>query len=250
MAYIPMAETEAQSMGGEFGLLEPGAYIAVITEAYFTKSKKGDAAMVIKYDIADGDHKGFFSAQQYPPQEWLMAEGKGAPYSRYRLDCITTSNSSATTTFDAVKVYDYYAMQYINGGKIGDLMADHFKGRYFGVVINIEDYEYKGEAKQRNYIAEWHTAQEIKAGQYTDKNGTIKQISVPKAHKKGKPQGVQSTPTTQAPGSMIPPTAAPQPFALQQPATMQQMHQMAYGMPQVPAPAPADGDLLAEDCPF
>ena len=55
MAYVPMAETEAQSMGGKFGLLEPGAYIAVITEAYFTKSKKGDAAMVIKYDIADGD---------------------------------------------------------------------------------------------------------------------------------------------------------------------------------------------------
>ena len=267
MPYTPMSNVQPKEVTQGAGVLPAGKYVCIITDARYTKSKKGHGALVLYWDVAQGEHAGHFSASQYPPQEWFMLEGdepifseRIAPFVRYRLDCISKSNSVPPVTFDASAACDEGAIEYFNRGKIGELPAQKFVGQTFGAVIGIEDYTSTktGETKQRNYIVVWYPVNEILTGQHTDSSGKVLDIKVPEKHKDSTTKQQQAT----APAPNMPPQpphsfAAPQAPSMpaapitampQNPATMSYMQQLAYGQPQ-PIPAP-QADLYASDVPF
>ena len=51
---------EAQALTGEFETLEPGGYICVIKKAKEETSTTGKKMLVIAFDIAEGEHAGFY----------------------------------------------------------------------------------------------------------------------------------------------------------------------------------------------
>lgn len=176
MAFTPLNVENAIEGGAGGGLLPAGAYVCKITEAHVTQSKKGQIALVLTWDVAEGPQADFFAGSQYGHTEWLMLEGNAAPYTTHKLKVIGESNTQPPITFDAVGTANQYAAAYDNGGRIGQADAGMFAGRYVGLLVGTEDSLYKGEVRQRNTVVRWLTPAEVRAGKTADG----KQITVPR----------------------------------------------------------------------
>lgn len=199
MAYKSIAAIEAIEGGSGSGLLPAGAYVAVITEAHITTTKKGEIALLVTWDVAEGEHVGHFGAAQFGHTEWLMLEGKGAPYAAHRLDVIGTSNSQPPVTFNARLIADQYAAQFDAAGRTGQVPVNEFSGRYVGFVIGTEDNAYNGNVSQRNYVAKWLTPGEVRSGKTLDG----KPITIP-AHRAAKAPAASAPAAQPAPMSEDP----------------------------------------------
>lgn len=182
MAYQPISSIEAAEGGAGSGMLPAGAYICIITDAVISKSKKGEIALLLTWDVADGEHAGHFAGSMYGHTEWLMLEGKGAPYAAARLDKVTASNSKPPVTFDARGLADRYAVAFDTAGRVGQMPAPEFAGRFVGLVVGTEDEVYNGKVQHRNFVDRWVTPDEVRAGRYADSKGAAHEIRVP-AHR-------------------------------------------------------------------
>lgn len=178
MARMKLAGIESREAGdgGSFDLA-PGVYVARITSADLMFSKKKEEALVVTWDVAEGDCTGFFSRSEYPPKEWLMLEGAGAPFAKWKLEQISASNSNPPVTFDAVAAVDAY-------------QHDTLVGKLVGLVVGFERYtKNNGSDGTRNFVARWCTAQEARQGWRTDDSG--KQVPLePPAERDSRRPGV------------------------------------------------------------
>lgn len=179
MAYQPLAGAERKELGGGSEILPPGAYCCIITDARLTTSKKGDMALLVTWDVAEGEHKGHFGGAEFGHTEWLMLEGNGAPYAAARLDKVSASNSVPPVNFDAVGTADAAAIAYDQTGRKGQMPVPLFIGRAIGLVVGIEESSYNGSERERNFVDRWITPDEVRAGKYTDSKGAVHDVRIP-----------------------------------------------------------------------
>lgn len=212
--YQPISTIEAVEGGAGSGLLPAGAYICVITDAVISKSKKGEIALLLTWDVADGEHAGHFAGSMYGHTEWLMLEGKGAPYAAARLDKLSAANGTMIAPFDARGLADRYAVAFDTAGRAGQMPVPEFAGRLVGLVIGTEDELYNGKVQHRNFVDRWVTPEEVRAGRYIDSKGAAHEVRVP-AHR-DRTGGAQAT-APAAPAYQMPayqePTAYAAPMA-------------------------------------
>lgn len=197
MAYTPISKIERKELGGGSPLLPPGAYICIITDARLSKSKKGDMALLVTWDVAEGEHKGHFGGAEFGHTEWLMLEGGGAPYAAARLDKVTAANSVPPVSFDAAATADAAAAAYDQSGRIGEMPVPLFIGRAIGLVVGIEESDYKGSTRERNFVDRWITPDEVRAGKYTDSKGAVHDVRIPEKRVERKQQPTQPAQATQ-----------------------------------------------------
>lgn len=165
MRKVNWQQVTASSDGG-FEKLPAGPYVAIITDA---TDKEDKQYVEIVYDIAEGEHKGFYS------DDW----GKSHPYAHHvffsykdtalgmlkgRLEAIQASNPG----FDAFAAWD--------AGRL-----DMFKNRLVGINLQEEEYERNdGDTGVRLNVAQVVDAQKVRDGLV--KTRERKTLDAKKAH--------------------------------------------------------------------
>lgn len=165
MRKVNWASVTASSDEG-FEKLPAGPYVAVITDATDHEDKQ---YVEIVYDIAEGEHKGFYS------DDW----GKSHPYAHHifmsykdtalgmlkgRLEAIQSSNPG----FDAFAAWD--------AGRL-----DMFRNRIVGINLQEEEYERNdGDTGVRLNVAQVVDAQKVRDGLV--KTRERKTLDAKKAH--------------------------------------------------------------------
>ena len=197
MAYTPLASIKRKELGGSgAGVLPAGAYVCVITEARLSKSKKGDMALLVTWDVAEGEHKGHFSGSDFGHTDWVMLEGNGAPYGASKLDKLSAANSGGPVSFDAVGAVDVEAAKYDEMGRTGEWAVQILSGKMIGLVVGTRTSTLGDNTREENFVDRWVTPDEIRAGKYTDSSGAVKDIRIPSHRTENR--GAPSTPKTSA----------------------------------------------------
>ena len=153
MPKIDWDNTE-ESTGTKQADLPAGGYVCQITKADFVKTKKGQDALVIVYDIIEGEHKGYFTADFYADKDfrhndWLMLEGKALGITKHKLHMLADSNPG----FDGQSA--------INADQ-----AQAFVGKLAGLVLSQRLYTYNGKNYAENRVYEYKAVDDIRAGKF------------------------------------------------------------------------------------
>lgn len=149
---------EAQALTGEFETLEPGGYICVIKKAKEETSSTGKKMLVIAFDIAEGEHAGFYQrrfddlVKTNPDTKWggvyrQMLEGeKAAGFLKGMMTSLEASNPNFKWNWDENKLV----------------------GLKFGGLFGKEEYENQisGERKMATKIRFIRTVEAIKSGKF------------------------------------------------------------------------------------
>ncbi len=132
---------------GTSKMLPPGGYVAVIGEVEDVESKE---YLRFTYDIAEGEHKGFFADEKYPYKHQFTRsyKDKAAGFMRQFLDCVEASNADfALATWD------------------ND--PDGLVGKKVGILVQREDYTNRdGEDRARMNVEGFASAADIRAGRF------------------------------------------------------------------------------------
>lgn len=138
---------------GDFEKLEAGGYILKIVDTVEHTSRSGKQMLKIEFDIAEGDHKDFYkrmydrlnannSDAKWKGVHYQMVEGKGMPYFKGLMTAIEESNRGFKWNWD----------------------LSSLKGKLFGGVIGLEEYEYDGKRGMTPKIRYTTSTQTIKEG--------------------------------------------------------------------------------------
>ena len=96
---------EAPAYTGEFEVLQAGKYVCEVTQVNLTKDQKGREQIVILFDIAEGEHKGYYgrifdAAKKNSPEKaaWKglcrqLTQGNSLPYFKGIIKSIERSNT-------------------------------------------------------------------------------------------------------------------------------------------------------------
>lgn len=135
------------SAAGSSSLLPAGGYVAVITAVEDVESKE---YLRFTYDIAEGQHKGFFESDDrvYTHQFTRSYKEKASGFMRRFLDCVEGSNDDFT----------------IDGW---DNDERDLVGKLVGIVVQREDYTNNaGEDRARMNVEDFAKAGDIRAGRF------------------------------------------------------------------------------------
>ena len=190
--YVPMSTIEAKESGAGYGILPAGAYVCYVVDAYIECSKSGKANLNIVWDVAEGEHKGWFASAIYGHTEYLGIEGNAAAYTKHKLNKISESNSQQPVSFDAVALVDGAAAQFFNSGKTGKINITQMQGKYIGLTVGTSDELYNGNVQHWNYVDMWLTPSEIKAMKYTTSDGKTHDVRIPPHKDKTQGSGSQA----------------------------------------------------------
>lgn len=128
-------------------MLPAGGYVAVINEVEDVESKE---YLRFTYDIAEGEHRGFFADEKYPYKHQFTRsyKDKAAGFMRQFLDCVEASNADfALATWD------------------ND--PDGLVGKKVGILVQREDYTNRdGEDRARMNVEGYASAPDIRAGRF------------------------------------------------------------------------------------
>lgn len=180
MARVRLTSAERKDFTSGAEILPAGAYVCIITEARIAKSKKGKINLLVTWDVAEGEFANHFNGAQYGHTEWLSLEDEGANYTAARLDKVSQSNSVTPVTFDAPIVIDAAADAYEQMGCTGEYDVAQMKGRMIGLIVGTRTETYQGKTNDRNFVAQWVTPDEVRAGKYKDSKGMEHDITIPK----------------------------------------------------------------------
>lgn len=118
---------QATNLGEGYAVIEPGGYICKITQVQVTNSKAGNEMLVILFDIAEGEYKGFYKKQfdenTNPDKKWKgvlrqVVGGSSTKFFKGMMTAIEKSNSGFVFDFDETKL----------------------KGKLFGGLFGREEY--------------------------------------------------------------------------------------------------------------
>lgn len=125
--------TQAKSFG-EFESLEPGGYVCRILKAESTKSKNGKEMLVLNFDIADGEHKGFYQRKlERDSENDKKASWKGVYRQLTEGDSISYFKGLIT------------AIEESNTGYHWDWEESSLVGKIFGGIFGLEEWAYNGK---------------------------------------------------------------------------------------------------------
>lgn len=135
------------SAAGSSSMLPAGGYVAVITKV---EDVEGGSYLLFTYDIAEGEHKGFFANDDrvYTHQFKRWYTPKSAGFMKRFLECVEGSNKSFK----------------LAGWKPD--FAD-LEGLLVGIVVQREDYTNQaGEDRARMNVEDFAKADDIRKGRY------------------------------------------------------------------------------------
>ena len=145
--------------------LPAGGYVLKIMDAKVEEGKDGkDDSLLISFDIAEGEHAGFFS-DNYKNQTQEDKKWKGTVYIRIPND---NNDPKEQWVRDRFRTFTY-AVEDSNEGYHWDWNEDGLKGKIFGGVFNEREYSFNNRngfytrLQQRNIIP----AEKIRKGDFT-----------------------------------------------------------------------------------
>lgn len=143
-----------ESRGGGVSALPSGAYKCAITKAEFVTTKKGAAALVVVWDVAEGEHKGhfsgaFFEGKDFRHNDYLMLEGKALGMTKHKLHALADANPGfkPTAAIDADQ-------------------AQPFVGKTCYLLLQERKYTYNGRDQSEVNVVDWLSPEEFRAGDY------------------------------------------------------------------------------------
>ena len=88
--HVNWNDVEEKRAGSGIQTLPSGAYKCSITAAKYVTTKKGECALMVVWDVADGEHRGhfadkFFDGKDFRHNDYLMLEGKGLGIAKHKL---------------------------------------------------------------------------------------------------------------------------------------------------------------------
>lgn len=143
-----------ESRGGGVSILPSGAYKCAITKAEFVTTKKGDAALVVVWDVAEGEHKGhfsdaFFDGKDFRHNDYLMLEGRALGVTKHKLHVLADANPSFRPTV-----------------AIGQDQAQPFVGKTCYLLLQERKYTYNGRDQSEVNVVDWLSPEEYRAGDF------------------------------------------------------------------------------------
>lgn len=149
----PQGFDESVAFTGEFESIAPGGKICVIKSAVVQQTTTGKETLVILFDIADGESKGFYqrkfdeAKKSNADAKWQgvyrqLTEGNSLPFFKGLITAIENSNSGFKWDFDESKL----------------------KGKLFGGIFGQEEYEKNGEVKLATKCMQIRSVDVIKKG--------------------------------------------------------------------------------------
>lgn len=155
---------EAQALTGEYEVLEAGGYICKIRRANVEKSSTGKRMLVIAFDIAEGEHEGYYQ-RRYDDLSKTNPNVKWGGIYRQMLE-----GEKATGYFKGMMT----SIEKSNPNFKWDWNEEKLEGLKFGGIFGREEYENQvtGERKMTTKIRFIRTVETIKTGKFeipTDK---------------------------------------------------------------------------------
>lgn len=143
-----------ESRGRGVSTLPSGAYKCQITKAEFVTTKKGAAALVVVWDVADGEHKGhfsdrFFDGKDFRHNDYLMLEGRALGMTKHKLHALADANPGfkPTAAIDADQ-------------------AQPFAGKTVYLLLQERKYTYNGRDQSEVNVVDWLSPEEYSAGDF------------------------------------------------------------------------------------
>ena len=137
-----------------------GGYVCTITSAELKTTKNGDEALVICYDILEGEFAGFFSQDFYANKPFkhndYIVFGKSEEslgVAKGKLNRIAESNSTSFAKFDPFSP--------VNSGH-----PELFVGKHVGLVLQERLCTYNGRDQHEVKVAWYENVADIKAGKF------------------------------------------------------------------------------------
>lgn len=144
---------------GEAKRLKADGYICVILACKQEKSSSGKNMLVINFDIAEGDFKGFYMDRyknaprdnnnpvepKWQGKYYIVLEGEGY---EGRLKAFTTS------------------LEESNQGYTWDWNEENLKGKLFGGIFREEEYIYNGEVRSNVKLWQIRSVKTIREGNF------------------------------------------------------------------------------------
>lgn len=153
MPKIPWNDV-TESRGGGVSTLPSGAYKCQITKAEFVTTKKGAAALVVVWDVAEGEHKGhfsgaFFEGKDFRHNDYLMLEGRALGMTKHKLHALADANPGfkPTAAIDADQ-------------------AQPFVGKTAYLLLQERKYTYNGRDQSEVRVVDWLSPDEFSSGDY------------------------------------------------------------------------------------
>ena len=146
---------ERAGEGGGFKTLPGGAYECVVTAASYETSQSGNPYLDVVFDVAAGEHEGFFSTPFYQGKPFrhhdrLMLAGNGLGYTKHKLRCLAEANPGFQPS--AVIEAD---------------QSRPFLGRRCFLLLQERLYTFNGRDYSEVSVARWLSPEEYRAGSYT-----------------------------------------------------------------------------------
>lgn len=143
-----------ESRGGGVSTLPSGAYKCSITKAEFVTTKKGAAALVVVWDVAEGEHKGhfsdaFFEGKDFRHNDYLMLEGKALGMTKHKLHALADANPGFKPT-----------------AAIDQDHAQPFVGKACYLLLQERKYTYNGRDQSETRVVDWLSPDEYRAGDF------------------------------------------------------------------------------------
>lgn len=140
--------------GGGVSILPSGAYKCSITKAEFVTTKKGAAALVVVWDVAEGEHKdhfsdAFFEGKDFRHNDYLMLEGKALGITKYKLHVLADANPGFKPTV-----------------AISQDKAQPFVGKTCYLLLQEHKYTYNGRDQSEVNVVRWLSPDEYSDGDY------------------------------------------------------------------------------------
>lgn len=148
----PDGYDNAQAMTGEFEKIVPGGYICIIKQAKMDKTSTGKDALVLLFDIYEGEHKDYFKRdfdhwkESNPDAKWhgvfrQITDGNSLPFFKGMITAIEQSNNGYKWAWDEATL----------------------KGKLFGGVFGEEEYKGRPLVKCQSI----RSVEAIRSGKFT-----------------------------------------------------------------------------------
>lgn len=148
--------------GSNFEALPKGAYVLKVVGIKKAENKNGGSRFDIAFDIAEGEHKDFYT-KQYQESKKANEDAKLSNDAIYRLNIPEdTSPDWMKNNFKTFVV----ALEESNGGYHWDWDEKKWKGKLFGGLFRIEQDEYNGKIYSHTRLTWVRGAEDIRTGKY------------------------------------------------------------------------------------
>lgn len=154
MPKIDWGSVEEQRTGAGVSTLPSGAYKCSITKADYVTTKKGDPALLVLWDVSEGEHAGhfsdpFFANKDFRHNDYLMLAGKGLGIAKHKLHALADSNPGFKPT-----------------SCIERDQAEPFVGKTVYMLVQERKYTYNGRDQSEVRVVDWLSPEEFRSGDF------------------------------------------------------------------------------------